>query len=166
MDGLGNGGFVCACTCNCASIDALDCHQRSLPKLGSRVRAVGHAQPPAKIAGGGIEQERETLRPTDGVRAFEQAEHGIRAQLGGLVDYAMLTGKDDCEVATFHRRLQPFRYGARMFRTFGFMAVMVGQDVYRGVALAQIVQQAGPAHRERLGGGGSLVDDRLRQPAR
>lgn len=110
------------------------------------------------IAGGRLQHQEEALRAAQAVAALDQLDHGLGAQLGGARQDAVLARHHLGEVAAVGGGFQALRHLARAACARGLVAVVVRQGMRWRVALAEVVQQAGPAHRERLARGGGVVD--------
>ena len=116
------------------------------------------AQTAAGVGGADGEEVVETLRTAEGVGGGEQVYDGAGAEFQGAVGLAVEACGDGGEVAVFARAAQA---AAELFDEVGtavFVAVVAGEDVCRGGAFAEVVDQGGKADNGRWAEGGGLFE--------
>ena len=104
-----------------------------------------------RVALAGQQHGGKAIGPADGVAALEEPQQRVGAQRAAGVDVAVFTRHHVGQLAAFNGHLQPHGQRRAQPRAARLVAVVARPLVGRRRSLAQIVHQAGPAHRQRRG---------------
>jgi pimeloyl-ACP methyl ester carboxylesterase len=117
-----------------------------------RVVATLEAEAAAEVALAGQQQLGEPRRAAQRVAALEQPQQRRRRQLQAAVHMAVLGCGDDGQLAAVVGRLQARGHVLRQGHAARLVADVPGPFGARRGALAEVVAQAGEAHRQRCAG--------------
>ena len=123
-----------------------------------RVAVFSRAQTPACIAGASQHDVGKALRFSKGVAALQQAHHGGGVEVLAAVNIAVLTGHHIGQLAAVGRHAQALAQRFEQARAALLMPDVAGQQLGRGGAFAQVMGQAGQAHRQRRVQAGAHVE--------
>ena len=128
--------------------DAAGPGQRLAQPVTLRVGRAFKPEPPACIAFTGQQHLVKALRPAQRVAALQQPHQGRGAELSAAVYVAVFTRHHVGQLTAVGGHAQALAQPAQQFRAALFVADVPGPQLWRRGALAQIVPQAGKAHRE------------------
>ena len=134
---------------NALGHDGLRCCQHLQKVLALWIRLVLKIQPASGVALAGQQGIGKALRLAKCIAALQQAHQGRCVQIVAAVDVAVLARHNFGNVLAVQRHAQALAHLPEQAHAAHFVANMARQHIGWRRAFAQVVHQAGKAHRQR-----------------